>query len=139
MHMDDGRHVTGPFQAVVGYRFIQRDRDEAIIELDVEDKHLSQNGVLHGGVTLTLLDTVGGMALVYYRDDIATVVTINISVNFIGTTSRGRIIARAKVDHAGKTVGYVNMSLHEGEANGPMIASAHGSWRLYTKPFVPRG
>jgi len=125
---------TGPFHDLVGYEFIEAGPEGVVIALDIEDKHLSQNGVLHGGVALTILDTVGGMSFVCHRDDVVTVATINISVNFLRMVAAGRLFARAKVDFAGSRVGYVSMTLSEGGLDGPEICRAHGSWRLFDRP-----
>ena len=57
-----GRPLTGAFERLVGYRFAWDERAGLVVELDLEERHLSQFGVAHGGVTLVLLDTVGGVA-----------------------------------------------------------------------------
>jgi acyl-coenzyme A thioesterase PaaI-like protein len=77
--------ATGPFERLVGYRTRLSVAQGAYVELHVEERHLSQYGV----VALVLLDTVG-VHLLAARPELARLATISLSANFIGPVRPGR-------------------------------------------------
>jgi len=50
------------YQQLMGYRLVEWREGLAIAELAVGPQHLNISGVLHGGVLMSLLDTVCGYA-----------------------------------------------------------------------------
>lgn len=126
--------LTGPFEQLVGYRFRFHERAGLLVELDLEERHLSQFGVAHGGVTLVLLDTVGGVAAALaVGDALERIATISLAANFIRAVRPGRVVATARIDHLGRSVAHLGMQLHEGEAAGPPLATATGAYRLFRR------
>jgi acyl-CoA thioesterase len=122
---------TGPFQQLVGYR-AEVDADGGVrVTLDIDDRHLSQYGIAHGGVTLTLLDTAGGLAVLVAAPELMRVATISLSTNFVRGVERGRVVATARLDHLGSAIAHAAMSLHAGSADGPLLATGHGAYRLF--------
>jgi uncharacterized protein (TIGR00369 family) len=129
-----GRPLTGPFESLVGYRYGWDEDAGLTVELDLEERHLSQYGVAHGGVTLVLLDTVGGVAAALaVGESLARIATISLAANFIRPAEPGRVVATARIDHLGKSVAHLVMHLHEREAGGPLLASAIGAYRLFRR------
>jgi uncharacterized protein (TIGR00369 family) len=85
----------------------------------------------HGGVALVLLDTVGGVHLLATRPELARLVTISLSANFIGPVRPGLVLATAEIQRIGGSVAYTSMALHAGEFDGELLATAHGAYRLF--------
>ena len=56
-------HAHGPFQELVGYETLT-EGDRPYLRLHLRRDLLNPHGVLHGGVSLTLLDAIGGRSLV---------------------------------------------------------------------------
>ena len=123
--------VTGPFEELVGYRIASSPEHGVYVELEVEEKHLSQYDIAHGGVALVLLDTVGGVHLLASRPGLSKLATISISANFIKPIRRGRVVATAQIQRLGGSVGYTSMALHQGDFEGELLATAHGAYRLF--------
>ena len=72
-------------------------------EMTVEEKHLRTLGLMHGGVTATLLDTAMGFAAVTKAPEGHHVVTIQLNMNFIRPAWQSeRLIASGEVCHAGR-------------------------------------
>jgi uncharacterized protein (TIGR00369 family) len=128
------RLATGPFESLVGYRTRLSAAHGAYVELEVEERHLSQYGIAHGGVALVLLDTVGGVHLLAKRPELAWLVTISLSANFIGPVRPGLVVATAEIQRIGGSVAYTSMALHAGDFNGELLATAHGAYRLFHTP-----
>ena len=123
--------ATGPFERLVGYRTRLSAAHGAYVELEFEERHLSQYGIAHGGVALVLLDTVGGVRLLAMRPELARLATISLSANFIGPVRPGLVLATAEIQHIGGSVAYTSMALHAGDLEGELLATAHGAYRLF--------
>ena len=123
---------TGAFHQLVGYRIVIRDDGTPTVELDLSaDKHLNQYGGAHGGVALTLLDTVGGVAVYATGDPFDRIATISLSSNFLDAPTPGLVTARATIDRIGGSVAYTTMWLHQGDLDGPVMATGQGAYRLF--------
>jgi len=130
----EGAPLTGPFERLVGYRYGWDEDAGLTVELDLEERHLSQYGVAHGGVTLVLLDTVGGVAAALaVGEELERIATISLAANFIRAVRPGRVVATARIDHLGRSVAHLVMHLHEGSAGGPLLATAIGAYRLFRR------
>ena len=123
--------ATGPFQRLVGYRTRISAAHGAYVELEIEERHLSQYGVAHGGVALVLLDTVGGVHVLMARPELARLATISLSANFIKPVRPGYVVATAAIQRIGGAIAYTSMALHEGGFDGEVLATAHGAYRLF--------
>ncbi len=117
------------FETTVGYRIAVEQRKVRVL-LDVDERHLNVYGAAHGGVTLTLLDTVGGVQT-YFEARPERMATINLATQFIDLVPLGRIVATATVDRLGKSVAHSSMALHLGTPEGPLLATAVASYRLF--------
>ena len=51
----------GLFLDLLGVNLDQANKDEVIISIEIGDKHLNSNKVVHGGVHASLLDTAMGL------------------------------------------------------------------------------
>ena len=128
-HEAVGGPPAGGFETTVGYHVVL-DHGEVVIRLDVTDAHCSRYGVGHGGVTLTLLDTVGGIA-VWHRERPQRMATINLACQFLELVEKGPVVATASIDRLGRKIAHTSMALHAGDKSGPILATAVGSYRLF--------
>jgi acyl-CoA thioesterase len=55
--------TPGPFSALLGFRYISVDADEAVVEADPAGEHCNGAGIVHGGFLASLLDTTTGWAV----------------------------------------------------------------------------
>ena len=130
-------HSHGPFQELVGYDIVN-DRHGLYFRLPIRRDHLNPHGVLHGGVTLTLLDAVGGRALVGRPlpgsgQIIRSSVTVTLTVDFMRAVSTGILFASATPDHIGKTLAYVSVKVTLDAFDGDVVSRGIGTYRVYTK------
>lgn len=124
---------TGGFEDHVGYNIVDRDGEGYRIVLDMEDHHLNQYDIAHGGVVLTLMDVAGGCAVYNLGLPVTRIATISMNTQFVQGARKGRLVAVGQVDGAGKTVAHTSMRLFQGHEDGPLLATAQGSYRLFLK------
>ncbi len=131
--------ATGPFQALLGYRSRLDADGTARVELVIGERHLSQYGVAHGGVALALLDTVGGLAVYARAGALRRLATASLSMNFIRTVRPGPVVALGRVEQIGGTLAHTRMELREERADGALLASAIGVYRMFRQGAADRG
>ncbi len=131
-----------PFNTLLGVEIVQ-DHDQLRLELPWQDS-LTGNPlqkILHGGVTASLLDTVGGLVAIVQAirltdDDelpelqanLASMGTVDMRVDYLRPGRGQRFIATAKVIRKGRRVAVCRMELHNEQ--GDHIAFGTGTYML---------
>lgn len=111
-----------PFAKLIGMRLVDMQFDMAVIKIDMRDDLRQPSGVLHGGVTATLIDTAMAFAVrTRLAIDEATA-TIDLTVHYLRPHITGVFICTAKVVRAGKRIFTVSAEVHNEE--GKLIATA---------------
>ena len=73
--------------------------------MPVNEKVYQPDGILHGGATVALAETVGSAAVaVFTKNSNLTIRGIEINANHIKSVKKGNVIATAKPIHLGKTI-----------------------------------
>jgi uncharacterized protein (TIGR00369 family) len=118
--------IKSPFLELCGIRPVTREPGRVIAEVLITPKVVNSSGLGHGGLTMTLLDTVLGSAA-RFGDPETTAVTVDLHVSFIGP-ARTRLVGEGRVvRRAGRMV------FCEGEARdeaGEVVAKALGTFRV---------
>lgn len=116
-----------PLQDHLGF-VIERGDASAIACLALDERHLNPNGVSHGAIAFTLMDTAMGAAVMSVVDEGCHCATIEVHTRFHRAATGGRLRAEAKVVQAGKRIVHLEARTHD-EA-GRLIASATGSFAV---------
>ncbi len=103
--------------------------------IQIGTEHLNPNGVIHGGVLFTMIDTAMGKASMSVLDDGQFCASVEVQLRFIRPASEGQLTAVANVVKRGRSI------LHlEGHITGPdarLVASATGTFTVIS--FDPPG
>lgn len=96
--------VPGTFAALLGLHFVEADPDYVVAEIIVAPNHISRQNVVHGGVLMTIADTVGGFSTRINLLPGQGTTTIESKTNFLRAAEPGlRLRARADALHKGRT------------------------------------
>lgn len=117
-----------PFAKLIGMRLVSLKPDEAQISIEMRDDLRQPSGVLHGGVTATLIDTAMAFAVRTRLPITEATATIDLTVHYLRPHLDGIFICTAKVVRAGKRIFTVSADVHNEE--GTLIAT---SLSTYTK------
>jgi uncharacterized protein (TIGR00369 family) len=104
---------------------------EARLSLPIEPHLTNSLGTVHGGVIMSLLDVAVCTAARTLHPDSVGVITIDMSVSFIGGASGKRLFADARVLKDGRSMSFV-----EGEAkneDNALVAKAIATVRVRVK------
>ena len=110
-----------PFAKLIGMRLEALRMDEAVISIKMRDDLRQPSGVLHGGVTATLIDTAMAFAVRTRLEPQAATATIDLTVHYLRPLVKGRAICTGRVVRAGKRVFTVSADVHNDE--GKLIAT----------------
>ncbi len=107
--MTDERRRS-PFSAFIGSDMEELREGYARLSLTLEDRHTNPNGVMHGGVVTTMMDSALGAALGSLRGDAARRdphATIAMNASFLAGARPGdRIVVEGRVLRLGRTVAF---------------------------------
>ncbi len=95
---------SGLFADLLGVRFIEVGEDYVLAEMEVKDKHKQPLGIMNGGVSCGIAETVGSTAANYAVDIMKEYcVGLEINTNHLRPVKSGKLIAKAFPFHLGKT------------------------------------
>lgn len=110
-----------PFAKLIGMRLEALEMDEAVISIEMRDDLRQPSGVLHGGVTATLIDTAMAFAVRTRLEPQAATATIDLTVHYLRPHIAGKVTCTARNVRAGKRVFTVSADVHNEE--GKLIAT----------------
>lgn len=121
--------ATYPYQDLLGYEIVQWERDFCRVEMPLETRHQNRQGLPHGGVHATLLDTAMGFAGSWcpYPGRARKVMTLSLTVNYIGRPAGKTLIAEGRVTGGGRKSYFAEARLTDD--TGALIATATASMR----------
>ena len=117
-----------PFAQLIGMRLVDLKLDEAVLSVEIRDDLRQPSGVLHGGVTATLIDTAMAFAVRTRLEPTAATATIDLTIHYLRPLVDGKAICTGKVIRAGKRIFTVSADVYNDE--GKLIATGLST---YTK------
>ena len=109
------------FAKLMGMQLVDIRPNEAVIKMDMRDDLRQPSGVLHGGVTATIIDTAMAFAVRTHLADEEATATIDLTVHYLRPHTSGMITCTAKVVRAGKRIFTVTADVENEE--GKLIAT----------------
>ena len=92
------------FIAYLDIEFLEYGDDYILARMPVNENKLQPMGLLHGGASLALAETVASAGSVLLVDEKKyTVLGLQVTGNHISTLSSGEVIARAEIVHKGNS------------------------------------
>ena len=93
-----------PFAKLLGIEVVEMERGVAVLRLDVRDELRQNNGIIHGGVTASLIDTASAFAILTMLEPNQTTTTVDLTIHYLRPLVKGQAQARARVLRAGRRV-----------------------------------
>ncbi len=92
------------FPRLVGIEIDSMETGRARLSLEVTEKHLQLQGIMHGGAIATLIDTAVAFAIVSVSEPGARFSTVELKVNYLSAIKEGRVIADAWLVRDGRRI-----------------------------------
>ncbi len=126
----DSQRPEGGFADLVGYRLTRWEEDLAEGRVDLDERHLNRQGLLHGGVMTTLLDAVLGYCGIFTTIPERTrrALTLSLTCNYVGTARPGdSVIAVARKTGGGRSVFFATAEARDQE--GRLLGTAEAVFK----------
>ncbi len=123
------------FETLGFYIELDAEAVEAHCVLEISDVVRNRGGLLHGGVSATLLDTASGITAALACDDqgLTPFVTLSLTVNYLASVRSGTVRATGRITGGGRATKFVSCQLTD--SDGRLIASSTGVFkRIGTLP-----
>lgn len=104
----------------------------AITRVEVTENLLNPNGVVHGGVMFTMIDTAMGKATMTSLGEGQFCASIEIHIRFLRPAGSGRLEAGASVIRPGRKI--VHLESHVRDGDGSLIATGTGTFAVISAP-----
>lgn len=126
-HLDYAARRHVPFLELLDIRPVEAERGRCVYEMTVAERHLRTRGLLHGGVTASLMDTAMGYAAGTTAPEGHYVVTVQLNLNYVRPGWEGeRLLAAGEVQHAGRKTAVVRGEIRT--ETGELVALATGTF-----------
>jgi uncharacterized protein (TIGR00369 family) len=124
----DGELPPAPIAELLGFEIRDIARGRVTFAMTPQEKHYNPIGMVHGGVTATLLDTVMGCALHTTLAEGTGYSTVDISVRYLRpvTVQSGLVVATGTLVHKGRRTATAEATLVEA-STGRLLATATSS------------
>jgi uncharacterized protein (TIGR00369 family) len=93
-----------PFNQLLGISLKTKHTDGVTIACEVRDDLRNAGGMLHGGVTATLVDVAVGMAAWHHLGERRPIATVELKLNYFLPIEQGRVTARARLLRTGSSL-----------------------------------
>lgn len=117
-----------PLSRLLGMRLTDIRPNEATVEIEMREDLKQPGGILHGGVTATLIDTAMAFAVRTHLTETEPTATIDLTVHYLRPLFSGKAICIARVVRPGKRIFTVSADVHDD--SGKLIATGIST---YTK------
>jgi 1,4-dihydroxy-2-naphthoyl-CoA hydrolase len=85
-----------------GIRIVSADKDKVVGEIDADERHLNNRGIVHGGAHMAFADDIGGTTAGLNIAEGMRTTTIESKSNFFRASPPGKIIAVSVPVHVGR-------------------------------------
>jgi uncharacterized protein (TIGR00369 family) len=117
------------YQQLMGYRIVHWSEGLAVAELLVGLQHLNRDGVLHGGVLMSLVDTVCGYAGCFSTEPgrRRRALTLSLTTSFTAPATKGVLKATGRVRFKGSRTFFSDAEVLDQKGN--LVAIGQGTFQ----------
>jgi acyl-CoA thioesterase len=113
---------TIPFNALVGLRLVRFHADGVTIGCTMRAELRNAHGMLHGGVSATLVDVAVGVALTRYLGRPRAATTVELKISYLRPVKDGKVTARARLVRVGKNLCTARVDVFNGSKEPAAVA-----------------
>ena len=121
-----------PYFALLSMKIKNLEWGTAVLEVDLEEKHLQPFGYVHGGLIASVIDATAFWAVFPQVKDGLGLTTVEIKVNYLAPVKEGKLVAKGRCIKIGKTLALGEAYINSAEGN----LVAHGTATMMIVPDV---
>lgn len=144
MDMDEGgnllralreRLAASEFHTWSGMEVVEASAGEVTVAMDVLDRHLNLQGLVHGGMLAILADTACGLSIRAAMEAGRLHVTTDMDIHFLAPAKPGRIFGYGKAIRVGRSLAFAEASIEDAE--GKLLARAQSRFSVSGRETPP--
>ncbi len=124
--MEPDDRAQFPLRRFLGLEIEDVEPGRALARVEVTGDLLNPNGVVHGGVLFTMVDTAMGKAALSVLDEGQRCASVEVQLRFLRPVADGRLETVASVIRPGRKIIHLEARIHDGE--GTLVASGTGTF-----------
>lgn len=121
-----------PYFSLISMEIKELEWGTAVLEIDLDEKHLQPFGYVHGGVIASVMDAAAFWAVFPQVKDGMGLTTVEIKVNYLAPVQKGRLVAKGQCIKMGRTLALGEVFINGSEGN----LLAHGTATMMIVPDV---
>lgn len=130
--MDSADHAQFPLRRFLGMNVEDVEPGHAVARVEVTADLLNPNGVVHGGVLFTMVDTAMGKATLSVLDTGQRCASVEVQLRFLRPVAGGQLEAAARVIKPGRKIIHLEARIRDGE--GTLVATGTGTFVVVAAP-----
>jgi uncharacterized protein (TIGR00369 family) len=111
-----------PFAHLLKLELGEMKRGLATLHLEIRDDLRQNNGVVHGGVIASLMDSAAAFAIITLLEKGQTTTTVDLTIHYLRPWLSGRATAQARVVRAGRRI--LTITIDVLDENEVLLATA---------------
>jgi acyl-CoA thioesterase len=133
---DNVRYARGwaeaaPFYRTLGIAVEDVAPGRVRLRLDVDERHMNGDGIVHGGVLPALADAAMGSAARTLHGERAQMLTAESNMRYLRAIEGGAIVAEARIVKSGRRVAFVEVDVTD--ARGELVARGAATFVIQMK------
>jgi acyl-CoA thioesterase len=131
--LDDLRErlAASTFHTWAGMEVVEASAGEVTVAMDVLDRHVNLQGLVHGGMLAILADTACGLSIRSAMEPGRLHVTTDMDIHYLAPASPGRLLGRGKAVRVGRSLAFAEASIEDSE--GKLLARAQARFSVSGK------
>jgi uncharacterized protein (TIGR00369 family) len=142
--MDENRNLlqdlrdrlsASAFHTWAGMEVVEASAGEVTVSMDVLDRHVNLQGVVHGGMLAILADTACGLSIRSAMEAGRLHVTTDLDIHYLAPAEPGRLFGRGKAIRVGRSLAFAEVSIED--AKGRLLARAQSRFSVSGRETPP--
>jgi uncharacterized protein (TIGR00369 family) len=122
------RLAASEFHTWAGMEVTEAAAGEVTVAMDVLDRHVNLQGLVHGGMLAILADTACGLSIRSAMEPGRLHITTDLDIHYLAPAKPGRLFGRGKAIKVGRTLAFAEASVEDGE--GRLLARAQSRFSV---------
>jgi uncharacterized protein (TIGR00369 family) len=127
-HVLRKRLAGSEFHTWTGMEVVEASAGEVTVAMDVLDRHVNLQGVVHGGMLAILADTACGLSIRSAMEPGRLHVTTDLDIHYLAPARPGRLLGRGKAIKVGRSLAFAEASIED--AGGRLLARAQSRFSV---------
>jgi uncharacterized protein (TIGR00369 family) len=122
------RLASSAFHTWAGMEVVEASAGEVTVAMDVLDRHVNLQGLVHGGMLAILADTACGLSIRSAMEPGRLHVTTDLDIHYLAPAKPGRLVGRGKAIRVGRSLAFAEASIED--AQGRLLAKAQSRFSV---------